>query len=109
MPASPRTSTDPLQAIEWGSQRLPSAKLRLTRRRDLLRYSIFAPLGGTRLARAQTKGVRRIGVLSPGPILRPEQYRGVWDPLRDRGWREGENLSFERRWAEGRPERLKPL
>jgi putative ABC transport system substrate-binding protein len=29
--------------------------------------------------------------------------------LRDLGWREGENLLFERRWAEGKPERLKPL
>jgi putative ABC transport system substrate-binding protein len=29
--------------------------------------------------------------------------------LRDLGWREGENLLFERRWAEGKPERLEPL
>jgi putative ABC transport system substrate-binding protein len=33
----------------------------------------------------------------------------VWEPLRDLGWKEGENLLFERLWAEGRPERLEPL
>ena len=60
--------------------------------------------------RAQTmKPIRRIGVLSPGPPLPPAQYQGVWAPLRELGWIEGQNLIFERRWAEGRPERLGPL
>jgi putative ABC transport system substrate-binding protein len=56
-----------------------------------------------------TKPVRRIGVLSPGPTLSPAEYQGVWAPLRELGWIEGQNLVFERRWAEGRPERLLPL
>jgi putative ABC transport system substrate-binding protein len=62
------------------------------------------------VARAQpTKTVRRIGVLSPGPALSPAQYQGVWTPLRELGWVEGQNLAFERRWADGKPERLRPL
>jgi putative tryptophan/tyrosine transport system substrate-binding protein len=55
------------------------------------------------------KRVRRIGVLSPGPTLSPAEYQGVWAPLRELGWIEGQNVVFERRWAEGRPERLLPL
>src|SRR6476620_5028393 len=55
------------------------------------------------------KSVRRIGVLSPGPTLAPAEYQGVWAPLRPLGWIEGQNLVFERRWADGRPERLRPL
>jgi putative tryptophan/tyrosine transport system substrate-binding protein len=53
--------------------------------------------------------VRRIGVLSPGPTLPPAEYQGVWAPLRELGWIEGQNIVFERRWAEGRLERLLPL
>jgi putative ABC transport system substrate-binding protein len=53
--------------------------------------------------------VRRIGVLSPGPTLPPAEYQGVWAPLRELGWIEGLNVVFERRWAEGRLERLLPL
>jgi putative ABC transport system substrate-binding protein len=78
-------------------------------RRHLLRILVLAPLVRIPNARAQTGNVRSIGVLSPGPTLQRQQYQGVWDPLRDLGWREGENLLFERRWAEGKPERLKPL
>src|SRR6476620_8751017 len=55
------------------------------------------------------KSVRRIGVLSPGPTLSPAEYQRVWAPLRELGWIEGQNVVFERRWAEGRPERLLPL
>lgn len=81
----------------------------MVRRRHLLRILVLAPFARSPIARAQTGNVRRIGVLSPGPTLQPQQYQGVWDPLRDLGWREGGNLLFERRWAEGKPERLKPL
>lgn len=55
------------------------------------------------------RAVRRIGVLSPGPTLPPAEYQGVWAPLRELGWIEGQNVVFERRWAEGRLERLLPL
>ena len=79
-------------------------------RRDLARF-IFAGVLVVPLAiRAQSAtGIRRIGVLSPGPTLAPEQYQGVWEPLRKLGWVEGQNLVFERRWADGNPERLRPL
>ena len=53
--------------------------------------------------------VRRVGVLSPGPPLSPAQIREAWAPLRELGWIEGENLIFERRWASGRAELLRPL
>ena len=58
---------------------------------------------------AQLKTARRIGVLSPGPPLDPEQIRQAWAPLRELGWIEGENLIFERRWASGRADQLRPL
>jgi putative ABC transport system substrate-binding protein len=81
----------------------------MTRRRDFLRYlALFIALEPLH-ATARRTPPRRIGVLSPGPTLQPQQYQGVWTPLRDLGWKEGENLIFERRWAEGRPERLAPL
>ncbi len=79
-------------------------------RRHFGRNMVLALAIGPLLARAQgTRTVRRIGVLSPGPTLLPSQYQGVWAPLRDLGWVEGQTLIFERRWAEGRPERLRPL
>jgi putative ABC transport system substrate-binding protein len=81
----------------------------MSRRREFLRYlALFIALEPLHAA-AQRTPPRRIGVLSPGPILQPQQYQGVWTPLRELGWKEGENLIFERRWAEGRPERLAPL
>ena len=70
-----------------------------------------AGLLGTSLATAAQppRAVRRIGVLSPGPPLSPEQLREAWQPLRDIGWIEGENVIFERRWANGNAELLRPL
>ena len=74
--------------------------------RDLAAILVIEPL----VARGQTaKRTYLIGVLSPGPTLRPSEYQGVWTPLRSLGWVEGENLRFERRWAEGKPERLRSL
>jgi putative ABC transport system substrate-binding protein len=81
----------------------------MTRRRDLLCTAALAIAFELLFAAAQRRRLRRIGVLSPGPTLQPRQYQGVWAPLRELGWKEGENLVFERRWAEGRPERLAPL
>jgi putative ABC transport system substrate-binding protein len=81
----------------------------MTGRRAILRFLIVTSFAGARIAHAKTRDVRRIGVLSPGPTLQPEQYQAVWNPLRALGWVEGENVSFERRWAEGHTERLKSL
>ena len=58
----------------------------------------------------ETGKVHRIGFLSPGG---PEQDSSLWAPLRDvlreRGWAEGQNLVFERRYAEGNYDRLPEL
>lgn len=65
-------------------------------------------------ARAQgraTGQVRRIGVLalgSPDPKQSPSEYPTTV-ALRKLGWVEGQNLAFERRFAEGKPERLAGL
>ena len=63
----------------------------------------------TTLAQETGKAVR-IGFLSPGGA---EQDNFIWSPLRDvlreRGWAEGRNLSFERRYAEGDYDRLPDL
>ena len=82
----------------------------MIRRREFL-LVVVACLGGIRIrtVHAQARDVRRIGVLSPGPTLQRRQYQDVWRPLQDLGWREGDNLQFERRWAEGKPARLEPL
>jgi putative ABC transport system substrate-binding protein len=52
----------------------------------------------------------RIGFLSPGGA---EQDSFLWSPLldvlRERGWAEGRNLAFERRYAEGDYDRLPDL
>lgn len=55
--------------------------------------------------------VRRIGLLvnaSPGPIAEPFQDE-LRAGLRDLGYVEGQNIIIERRWTEGRPDRLADL
>ena len=79
------------------------------------RRTFVAEIGASLLvlpfgSRAQSSTfVRRIGVLSPGPPLSPDQIREAWAPLRELGWIEGDNLIFERRWASGRAELLRHL
>jgi ABC-type uncharacterized transport system substrate-binding protein len=68
---------------------------------------LAAPLA----AEAQQAGKGyRIGLLSPGGA---EQDSFLWAPLRavlrERGWVEGQNLVFERRYAEGNYKRLPDL
>src|SRR5215831_13568764 len=57
------------------------------------------------IAIAQASKVRRIGVLEGGEIG-PEWLRRRAEPLRELGWVEGQNLSVERRYGNGRPETL---
>jgi putative ABC transport system substrate-binding protein len=58
----------------------------------------------------QAGKVWRVGFLSPGGA---EQDSSLWAPLREglreRGWAEGQNLVFERRYAEGNYDRLPDL
>lgn len=82
----------------------------VTHRRRFIRDVVVGLACAPRVMRAQPRAtMRHIGVLSPGPPLAPAEYQAVWAPLRDLGWSEGQNLLFERRWADGRPERLRPL
>ena len=79
------------------------------------RRGALAMLGGSLLlartvgAKAQAaKSVRHIGFLGPGSAPDPAFLQRVWAPTRDLGWIEGQNLIVERRYAEGKAERLKP-
>jgi putative ABC transport system substrate-binding protein len=72
------------------------------RRRDfmmLLGAAVAWPFG-TR-AQAPPRNVRRIGIID---------YSAVWEPFRqqlhDLGYSEGRNIVIERRFAEGKPDRL---
>ena len=60
----------------------------------------------------QTRRVWRIGVLGGSPPTTPEAAR-PWEALlqglREHGYIEGQNLTVERRWAEGRAERYHEL
>src|SRR5258708_29067452 len=76
------------------------------KRRDF----IFA-LGGTAMAcpfttYAQPGKSHRIGYLA---LIAGEDQAVVMQRLRELGYREGENLTFEHRSAEGNPERLPAL
>jgi hypothetical protein len=63
---------------------------------------LMAPLA----ADAQPPGqVYRIGFLSTNPPL-AHLWEALLDGLRERGYREGQNLVFERRFSEGHAERF---
>jgi putative ABC transport system substrate-binding protein len=68
-----------------------------------LASSALVPLG----ARAQAEKQRRIGLLVPGaPSQGPHNMDVLFDGLREIGYVEGRNLVIERRFGEGKPERL---
>jgi putative tryptophan/tyrosine transport system substrate-binding protein len=61
-------------------------------------------------ARAQSANkIRRIGDLSLGAPETAEEIRQGYAPLGKLGWVEGQNLLVERRYANNRPELLRPL
>src|SRR6266566_5964525 len=63
---------------------------------------LIAPL----TAAAQPPGkVYRIGFLSAEPLL-ASRWEALLDGLQERGYREGQNLVFERRFSEGKAERF---
>jgi putative tryptophan/tyrosine transport system substrate-binding protein len=70
--------------------------------------AIFAPLAVDAQAPGQ---VSRIGMLASGSSTprRAPSFEAFRERLRDLGWIEGQNLSMEMRWAEGREERLPEL
>jgi putative ABC transport system substrate-binding protein len=66
---------------------------------------LIAPL----TAAAQSPGtVYRIGVLSTEPLL-ANLWEALLDGLRERGYSEGQNLVFERRFSQGQTERFPEL
>jgi putative tryptophan/tyrosine transport system substrate-binding protein len=64
-------------------------------------------------ARAQqSERVRRVGLLQGLAEDDPERQRrfvAFRQSLQDLGWTEGQNIAFEARFADGKPERLAPL
>ena len=66
-------------------------------------------LAAPRAAEAQPPGrVYRIGFLDTTPLLAP-RWEALLDGLRERGYREGQNLVFERRFSDGHAERFPEL
>ena len=84
----------------------------LTRRRFLGTVSaslLVAPLAAEG---QQAKKLSRIGYLRSTPLTAPEMapiWTAFLDALREGGWVEGQNMVFERRYAEGRVERFEEL
>src|SRR5664279_1366397 len=88
------------------------------READMRRREFLGVLGGTAAtwplaARAQQpKRIRRIGILLGTSESDPEAQRRVaafTQTLREIGWTEGKEFTFEKRYAGGAPERLQPL
>jgi putative ABC transport system substrate-binding protein len=79
------------------------------RRRQFISLLGSAAVAGPLAARAQQSGkIHKIGYLSPSlpsPVIR----RPLFDTLRELGWIEGKNITFEYRHAEDRLERLPEL
>jgi putative ABC transport system substrate-binding protein len=80
-------------------------------RRSFIGFAIAGALAAPRAGVAQGRKVSRIGVLSPftasdGPAPSFQVFR---DTLRELGYVEGDSVSFEYRWADGKYERLAAL
>lgn len=73
-----------------------------------LRWPIPALLAHCAALAHDTPGAARIGWLSTLPPL-PEHWALLLDGLRERGWIEGRNLSFERLYSQGDQSQLRPL
>jgi ABC-type uncharacterized transport system substrate-binding protein len=75
------------------------------------RRSFITLLGGAAAwplaARAQQRGMRRIGFLGPAaPAVASQWVAAFTHRLRELGWIENRNLEIEYRWADGRYERF---
>ena len=71
--------------------------------------TLAAPLGGEAQPAARTP---RIGMLLPGTpttATRSPRMQVFYESLRELGWVEGQNVIFERRYAEGQYDRLSAL
>src|SRR5215207_436390 len=73
------------------------------RRRDVLAWlggtAVLCPLA---VAAQDVRKVHRVGLLWDSPTMFPKAIEALRQGLREHGWIEGQNLSFEPRWSEGR-------
>ena len=81
------------------------------RRRDILKVLFgFTWIAMPNATVAQTRGPKRIGYLSGSSQGMRENTSDILEQrLRDLGWRAGETIEFERRWADGDFSRLPGL
>jgi ABC-type uncharacterized transport system substrate-binding protein len=69
---------------------------------------VAAPLAAG--AQQERSNAARIGVIGNGAPDRPDrEFEALRQGLRDLGWLEGQNLSIEHRWADGKANRLPGL
>src|SRR5438128_1889277 len=100
-------SAGPRRHIEPVSCRMQVGDAGPARRRDLITLLCVAAIGWPRALRAQQKAMPVIGFLgsiSPGTFAGfvPAFHQG----LKEAGYVEGQNVTIEYRWAEGRYDRL---
>src|SRR5437868_1293678 len=78
------------------------------RRRDILKAALgFTWIAVPNATVAQTRGPKRMGYLSGSSQGMRENTSDILEQrLRDLGWRAGETIEFERRWADGDFSRL---
>ncbi len=80
------------------------------RRRELLAVVAGAVVARPCNARVQQTGkVRRVGFLWDTPSAWAEAIEAFRRGLRDLGWVEGQNITIEYRWADGKPDRMREL
>ena len=80
------------------------------RRRDFIKVVAGSAAAWPLAARAQTPAgkIYRLGILQPGKP--PEPLVDILvERLEELGYREGHNIAYEYRWAEGKPDRLVEL
>jgi putative ABC transport system substrate-binding protein len=80
------------------------------RRRDFIKVVGGLAAASPLAARAQkpTGKIYRLGILQPGKPPEP-LVEALQERLKELGYREGYNIAYEYRWAEGKPDRLVEL
>jgi len=80
------------------------------RRRDFIKVIAGLAAAWPLAARAQTPAgkIYRVGILQPGKPPEP-LVEALRERLKELGYREGHNIAYEYRWAEGKNERLLEL
>src|SRR5215204_6387099 len=80
------------------------------RRRDVLASLVgVAVLWPLALNAQDARKIYRVGLLWDSPAMFPKAIEALREGLRDKGWVEGQNLSFEPLWTEGHFERIGAL